>query len=72
MGTSPLILCNIPEPRPTLLGLIACSAVFSAGANNRVEQNRRRALRCSERPGNLKGGGACVSPSPAAVAHPCR
>jgi hypothetical protein len=40
--------------------------------NQRVETNRRPALRIRSRSGNLTGHGACVTPSPAAVAHPSR
>jgi hypothetical protein len=40
--------------------------------NNRVEQNRRPALRFRSRFAKLNTSGAGASPSPAAVAHPYR
>jgi hypothetical protein len=72
-GMEPLVLCNIPEPHPMLLGLVGFGLMlWWARANNRVEQNRRHALRFRSRSGNLIGHRACVIPSPAAVAHPNR
>jgi hypothetical protein len=44
----------------------------SESPNQRVEQNRRPALRCETGPETLMGYSTCVSPSPAAVAHPFR